>query len=578
MKKEVISLINQNSEQTAAYLRQIELMVHDMFMNKAWDSLPHRKKSERVLSYCLHSKFITPHQLIVTGISISQDIKVERTFLDRLCKRGLLAKRIVDMAGINHIVYTITGKGAGWTASRLSALFLSHPELNAANIDESCLEYIRERARKYSYHAANAHAIAIRELNAFLLSYLPSPDYRYQIEALVNLSGDVYSHKRRTAGDITRMPFSLESDALLSVPIHHHKFYIEQDMNTQRPGIVKGKINNYIANVIRHTDKPWEHNVLLSLMTRTTRREHVRTANEYTHTSYFYIKAICFIIHMLATDMDFYEVPMKEVASELEAYIEYAPESVKFYKSTLKFLQNHLESSSDLTARDFLDLTREAEREHHMRNSSLEIRKQHHIAYKHRRQSLYNAIMKIPGIGDAMLKGFSIFASHTRNHEGIFPYLCPALSPQKEERLSTLLSYYHLVNTDDAFQYESAGRITSDIILKNHYDFGNFHVFVENISDDLGGKCRTEHYLEKPDCAFGNGILICLIEDDEIETAKSLFMDSTYQKFLHGETTAALPLMVCFIAYSSFDRGKGLFSFDKNGIYEAVGEIKKFSI
>ena len=544
-----------------------------MFMNKAWDSLPHRKKSERVLSYCLLCKFVTPRQLIATGMPMSQDIKVERTFLDRLCKKGFLAKNTVDIGGTSGVVYTITGKGAGWTADKLSALFLSHPELNAAGIDGPCLEYVKERARKYSYHAASAHAIAIRELNAFLLSYLPSPDYRYQVEALVSLSGDAYGYKRRAEGDITRMPFSLESDALLSVSIHgcQQEFYIEQDMNTQRPGIVKAKLNHYITNLVRHADKPWEHNVILSLLTRTTRRQHAQAANEYTHTSYFYIKSICFIIHMLAADIDFYEVPMKEVASELEAYIEYAPESVKFYKSTLKFLRRYLEDSDDLTARDFLDLAREAERDYSMRNPSLEIRKQHHAAYKHRRQSLYDAIMKIPGIGDAMLKGFSIYASHTRDHEGVFPYLCPALSPKKEERLRMLLSYYHLASMDDAFQYDPACRITAVCILKNHYDYGSFHVFLENISDDLGGKCRMQHYLERPDCALGKGILICLTEDDGIEAAKGMFMGSAYQKFLHGDANAALPLMVCFIAYSGFDRGKGLFAFDKNGIYEEIG-------
>ena len=565
---------NQNSDQAAAYQRQIELLIHDMFMNEAWDNLPHRKKSERVLSYCLQYKFITPHQLIATGISISQDLKVERTFLDRLCKKGYLAKSMVDVAGMSHVIYIITGKGTGWTVSRLSKLFLSHPELNIANVDSSCLEYIKERARKYSYHAVNAHAVGIRELNAFLLSYLPSSDYKYQIEALVDLSGNVYGYQRRTVGDITRMPFSLESDALLSAPAHGHyqRFYIEQDMNTQRPGIIKGKISNYIANIIRHTDRPWEHSVLLSLMTRTTRQQYAPADDGYTHTSYFYIKSICFIIHMLASDIDFYEVSMKEVARELEIYIEYAPESVKFYKSTLKFLQSYLDASGNLTASDFHDLTRAAEREHHMRNSSLEIRKQHHFAYKHRRQSLYNVLTKIPGIEDAMLMGFSIYASHTRNHGGIFPYLSPALSPQKEERLKMLLSYYHLANINEEFRYEPAGRITADGILKNHYDYGNFHVFLENISDDLGGKCRTEHYLERPDCIFGKGILICLIEDDEIETAKSMFMDSTYQKFLHGDITATLPLMVYFIAYNSFDRGKGLFAFDKNGIYEEIGK------
>lgn len=570
MKSATTSLSTQRKAEIDKYHHDFEDLIHLMYMDSAWTERYGRQKMLRVMTYCIYYRIITISHLQATGITPSAEPGTEKTFLNRLARKGFLMPRKIETAGIRCNLYAITLKGAKWCCDSLRAL---NGAENAPPLSDACLDYMLDRVRAWnnSGNGNGAHAIGIRDLNAYLLSYLKMPGYRYAIEANINMQGKICSIAEYAAGSIRRNRNSLQSDAILTVP-GIGTYYMELDMNTQRAGVISSKLSNYIYNVWEtHPEETGSHNILFSLTSRPQKASYTYSGDKSpsinSHAAYIYRQAICYAIYKLSDDSTgFYEVSMTDVHEEMNRYAENAPVSNGFYRNIAAYIEKFLAEIPGLTAEEFLETARKSEKES-MRRQNNGNAARHRLAYISRKKAIQKTAASCKAATEAFLQGLSLYTTHTGHHDTAFPYLNIRMSRKKEERLILMLRFYGYIGAGDAFQYSALSQTAKmGYVLKNEYAFSNgFTCYVENISDDIGGYLRVQRHLDGICWEPGNGIIICLICEEDVQRARGLFCTSACCRLLNGQKRYAIPLSAYFITYQNLDTGRGLFTFDAEG-------------
>lgn len=557
------------------YHQQFEYLLHDMFINKEWTERNGRQKMLRVLAYCLYYKSITADHLVSTGITPASERSTEKIFLNRLAKKGYLRKEAVDIPGFRCTMYTITAAGAKHCTKQLDTLLEKDKRKGFDyHITSECLSYFSTRVKSYKQTVNYAHFIGIRSVNAYLLSYMDTPSFRYQIEVGTNKQGEHFSFDARISGNIERTHYSLQSDALLTIPYGKHtlSYYIEQDMNTQRCGTIALKMKNYLDSIYRNNEsRAYEHTLLFSLFTRPLKTAYKigNDKNSINRSTYMYGKIICYIIYcFMDEDTDFWDVPMIDVYEDILDYCQSAPVAREFYANVAGYLKKMLDKDPDMAAGDFIDAIRDEERKRTHISDGLV--KRHRIAYEKRRLAIFEtaATLDTTLYDRAALSGFSICTTHVGWHNLTMPYLFPLY--REEERIRLMLSFYgYLDNTkvDCTYYLTSHTLEKQHYVLKNFFKFSNgLHLYIENISDDICGRLRVKHYMDEIAWSEGRGLLLCLVSPGDLDTAKQLFMQTKYAQFLHkGEKD--MPLKVYFMTYEGFERGRDLFDFTKDGTF-----------
>lgn len=567
-----------------SYYEKYEHLLHDMFLSADWIERNGRQKMLRVLTYCLYYHSITADQLLSTSITPGGDRASEKGFLNRLVRTRYMSSEQIDIPGMKCILYTITNTGISCCIKKLRIILKEDKKRNIDyGIDEQCLQWLSSVAKiSPSKTTRNySHFIGVRTLYTYCLSSMPSPAFSYQLEVGIDQQGNLYSTTERAGGDIEREMYSFQCDALLSFPLTAAGkkifYYVEQDTGSQRAGVIQNKISNYLNSIYANNQKePFYHCVLFSLLTKPSKisyKSEDESENNITCACYRYAKTIAYIVYCLSDGPeDFMNVPMSYVYDELIEYVDNAPVAKDYYSNAASFVKHLLTDEPDMTAERFYEITRQGER---TRNSKINdgLVKRHRQTYLSRRSTIQKAVISSsPMIMRACLSGFSICTTHSGWHENIMPYLLPFSQNGREERLILLLSFYEYIKTTISHTYEPVSDTFSGsgFVLKNHYTFDNgFHAYIENISDDISGKIRVEKYLNSITWTGGKGVLICLISEDDVAAARKLYMETSYEKQLHGNhsVTAALPLEVYFLKYDSLERGRDLFDFTSDGTF-----------
>lgn len=555
-----------------SYHDQFEKLIHDMFMADGWKDTYSCTKRLQVLTYCCYYKFITIDHLIYLDSKSGSEYSAQKTFLYRMVKKGFLVAASVDAGDleVKTALYTITTKGLHYCMEILQSAL---PQLQKKYaIDQDCLTYIMNRAKGYIGKASHSHSIGIRDLNAFLFSYLSDTRFRYMIEPSIDTSGQIYSFFERAAGNLVRSVDSIQSDAIFQTTLHGvtGTFYVEQDMNTQRLNVIQKKLSNYIDCVVQpNIDKLGLHNIIFSITSKPSKKASMAAdTKEATKADFYYVKTLCFAIHMLSDESTpFEDVPMTDVIEQLEIYCETAPVGLQYYRNVISYVKKIIADDEDMTAEDFLSITQELGKIPFNRTN--QFTKKQRRTYLSRRNVLRRSVSdNMERLKSHLLNGLSVYTTHTKYHQYTFPYLLPALSPLMEKKLLFMFSLYGFVPAGTKVSYEALENGDKQTAFKNHYAFENgFHLYVENYSDDIGGRVRIRYYLNHMDWHGHNGVLLCLIDNDELAAVRQMYIKSRYASVNQAAAGAdtAFPLRVVFLQYQDLDRGKNLFEFDSDG-------------
>lgn len=104
-------------------------------------------------------------------------------------------------------------------------------------------------------------------------------------------------------------------------------------------------------------------------------------------------------------------------------------------------------------------------------------------------------------------------------------------------------------------------------MLHNKFSYAdNKNIYVECISEDIGGYVRVKEYMNKMQFSGAGGLLICIVSDDKdsIEIAKNLWSNSNYAAADHNLVSPKL--LVSFIRVSDMNNLDICpFEFDRDG-------------
>lgn len=554
-----------NNENTAAlYERRFENLVQSMFMDKKWKENYGFTKNIRVLAYCIQYGYINAKQLAMTNLTPHGDRHTENIFLYRLSKKGYLTPIRDETSEYTEYLFLISPAGINFFLKKIQILLGKE---NPYQIDEKCLQHMCNKVlsftRRFMKTTKHHHSIAIRSINTYLFSVLPFDGYRFSLETAVNEAGDIVS-----LHNSSRMTNILVSDAYITTKNHEQRiaFYVEQDMRSQTTSSLKKKVDNYVKCVFQNRlEHPDAHNLLFSLLgtPQTQMRKKTRT-KMCSKNSASYRNLLHLLTFFLSNEnTPFEDVRMSEVYEELLYYIENAPDVKTHCKNALAYLGDFLKAQPDITAIEFFDLTSKL-RSQRKEDEQMILEEQNYGYYASRRKTIHKMLSSVDkSLSRHLLRGISIYTCYTKNPGKVFPYLLPSLLVEKEERLHTVLRYHNLVSERDTVAYAPLSAKNGELVLKNHYKYSNgLHVYVENYSDDYGGKFRIRHYLDTLRWSNDKGILLCLIDDTEQKDLHKFFLKSKYAQVLK-ETNGKveLPLTVNLLSYSDLDAGKGLFFF-----------------
>ena len=183
----------------------------------------------------------------------------------------------------------------------------------------------------------------------------------------------------------------------------------------------------------------------------------------------------------------------------------------------------------------------------------------HRALYLARKATFRRAVSSTDGLQEMFLKGFSITTSHNRAHEQIVPFLLPQISPSMVLHLKSLCNLYMGTDFNETPVYqdyvESPGCL---LTLRNCYTWNNGTVvYLENISDDFGGRARLMEYLSDGKWDGPHGYLICLVADDDTSYMREIARSAFYRT-LKGDQQMMAPLKVTYITYTQFTQARGL--------------------
>ena len=541
-----------------------EGVLHEMTRDE-WIEESRIHKYLKILYYCLFHHAISASQLFVARLCDASTVASCNKILYRLVQRGLLLSSQKRVCDSTVTLYFLSSAGLESCLNQMLELSLSYD----LPLTEEDLYLLGTRSRNWKVKNNMTHFISLRDLNTYLLGNPFVGDYQYLIEPDIDLTGGIVPLKERyRSTGVKQRSGNIRSDAALLFPCHNmtYTFYLEQDTGAQRSQVIGNKLENYLPTVIGGRQDKYCHSVLFSILTSSLPSKKKKDAGVPVSVLHYasVIPNLCYFLHIslyepggLAKLVNMYHGYVKEI--DAGKCID-SP----FGRNLLTLMENGLLASADISISDFLTAckAKAADRDVEKATSDDAV---HNQAYRSRRRLLQNAISGVKGIEDAYLEGFSVYFSKNRNHGDTAPYLLPELINGTFQ-----VHALFLLSGNDCREYELSFFPVSSTLARDHFVLKNkycapdgFVVYVENISDDTGGRIRVSRYLENPSFHDGNGILLCLVDELDEAALWNMISESSYWQQLSADLS--IPLQVLFVSYDDFARRKGYMMFTESG-------------
>lgn len=564
------------------YHLAFENLIHTMFCDPTWTDKYGRQKKLRVLTYCMYYQGITARQLLSTNITPSAELDSERVFLGRLNAAHLMHASTFRLPGENVAVYFLTASGAEYCCNKL--LFMI--DKCGLPVEKEAVQAIYFRYKKMNPVASVGHFLSIRDMHAYLLSQFSGMRFHYGIETGVLLSGTIMSISQSLMGGLSgskRRQVAFVSDALFSYPSsilgEDCCTYIEQDMSTQHLNVLSGKVGNYTRVIAAQKRLPALHTVIFSLQTKAEAKQ-IRNSNNQTDLingpktvadgspADALISGQECLASVPAVAYAYYgqqwtDTPVNTIADIYTSFKGNVGVMEKRYSNAAALLKTIADDSPELTLGELFDTRADVINARKIKKDENR-EKIHRQLYLSRQLTIRKATNNTDGLHEMFLRGFSICTTHNRAHNKIMPFLLPQINPDMPDHLKALSNMYY---GTDFSEYPVYSNFEEDektgFTLRNRYQWSNgVTLFLENISDDIGGYERVLHYLMHPEWNGQQAHLICLVADDGEQVYRKL-VKTAYYKFL--QTGAALPLDVVYITYTQLLQARGLCTLTANG-------------
>lgn len=393
--------------------------------------------------------------------------------------------------------------------------------------------------------------------------------------------------------------------------------YIEQDMSTQHLNVISNKIGNYTRTIAMQKRQPATHTLLFSLQTRssdtldkpidTPSKVHATAApsnmapreskgvpatesNDGAVTPLLYYGSLEDVTaapsvpdtsaHNDSPDMsrfarqeclssvpavayayygaEWESTPVSVLADIYESFLGNIGYMERKYANAARTLRLASDEMSGLTIGELFSNMREHTASiGELKEKERELR--HRALYLARKNTFKRAIERTDGLKEMFFRGFSVVTSHNRSHEHIVPFILPCISPDMMLHLKSLSNLYVGTDFNETPDYtDYVDSPTGILTLRNCYTWKDGTViYLENISDDFGGKARLMKYLSDGVWDGPNGYLICLVADDDTSYLKELSRCVFYRELTESQQMMA-PLKVTYITYTQFTQARGL--------------------
>lgn len=561
-----------------------ELLLHHIFLKDGFSYFFNGDKKFCVLYYCLTFRYITARQLSETGLFKNVTNEGLNMLLKRLYQNGYMTQ---DKAVINEraeSVYTLTVKGASYCLSLLDNYMSKITNTKILDIyvqlKGAPLYYLVTR---FSFKQSNnyTHILGIRSLNLYLLTNPYSHiNYRYTLEVPIKQNGTVATLSERSEAKLKLRNNCIIADALLEYPVDGllYRFFIEQDTGTQRAAVIQKKIRSYLNGVIEAVNHKELNSLVFSIGIPYSPKMY-QTLDDVPCSSmakdYISLAELIAALHSNFNLIDdaLSMVKINEIIPPLGQFCKKYSSS-NFYKNALNYLENINVSYPNITISGAYNLINQQKK---IEDRSISKRKKTylHARYTARRKAIYSIATEIEECKEAFLGGFSLYCSNAHDHSSVFPFLIPEIFNGRKlfETIVSLCIIKDAAVTSIDYNSAKGNKHIDGYILKNHYCFNSiFNLYVENISDDLGGYHRVAHYLNHPTWRHGTGVLLCIVSDSDIDLASNLYTNTVYTNYIQDHPGAlcnkiseTFSLQVLFIRYSELGQKFSFFTFDKNG-------------
>lgn len=578
--------------------RNHELLLHYLFMPGTISERLAADKNTMILFYCLVYQFVMAKQLHINTFTQESEISIVNR-LYRLYQKKYLSRQKVQIDGKDTFIYFITEYGVKTCYAKMEKLlrqrkltdftmnfdnpslsYFPSPAALFATLKGEAYEYFLYRASLSSRRSNYLHALAARDLNLFLLNnpYI-SPSYQFSLEAPISDNGSVVTREERVVKGINSS-YAFRCDSLLTCPINEMKyyFYVEQDTGTQKKDDIQKKIDRYVNIMLGSRTDHYLNSVLFSIYTPST---NIKVNNSLKKDYVFgssavrdYMLPLNHVAYTIKYHLGNSDLKLKDIVAFCEK-VNDSEYGNQFITNSLQFYNIILEQHPDISFDDFNVIVKKKieKYEELVNEEKYDIM---HKKYISRRNAIFRYIeeMDMDNIEDAFLRGFSIYTAHNSDYATTLPYLVPELLEVKKLLNRLIFRMYNIPINDTVFNSSIGNKDKDGLVLKNHYIYNSdIHLYIENISDDLGGRYRVKHYLNNPIWNYDPGILLCLISDyNDIAVARDIYLNTTYSDHVFSTAandnskypSGAYSLKVFFTTYDKLSKYT-LFTFDSEG-------------
>lgn len=563
-----------------------EKFLHNVFLDNSLD-IPERNQ---ILFYCFLHKWMSYSQLMrMFGGAVNNRAVTMKA--KRLRDNKLLVFQ-KDIAGSSaryddkENIYVMTAAGVKYCQELIRDIFPKLLPDETFKKDEytfsldMVLTYLGDRCNEKNVTYLN-HYLATRDIESYLLSSPNSSlEYSFDTEVGIDTNGNTVSIFTRTLLGCGNNVSPIRSDGYLAYPLDGKdkkyllKFFIELDTGSQRSSLVVDKVRNYLSRYLSSTNFSPLSSLLFSLQTsvKEERNKIKEAAGGYGSRDFYYSLALECTFDMLKTQLPD-SVQFNTVGDavnmlkglERDGKITPSLSLLLKYFSTAAIANKNIPLST-IKTHYYTWRDEVAEKRLNVKNEI------HGRKYLNRRNLIHSNIDEVAGLNEYLLKGFSIYTLSNHDLESTLPYLLPEMF-QFKMKLRRMCLGLNLINMSDQLYYEPLYLVKgSEFVLRNSYT-GNdkdFHIIIENISDDLGGLNRIKHLLslEIVPTSLLTSKIICLIDNTSMEEIKGIYLGSKIGEVLStscGSSCVRGKFEIMFATYETIRSSGSLFTFSSNG-------------
>ena len=522
------------------YKEEMDLFLRSV-MSKEWNERRPNSKLIRLSVWCLIYYGVTLEQLTRLSPNANASSNVERIYMNRQIKKGYF--RTLSLAAsiqTKQIVYIPTKEWMKEAIEKIALLCEQEKKKGYPYISEDTLNYYYKRFLRKNDYQGLLHQICARDVGTYLVNV--GKDFTYCTEVAIGLNGEILPFQTQKSL-VNRTNTKLISDGYGTFKDfsghYEYKVHVEQDMMQQHSNIIKDKVTNYCDYVFSNTTDVSQLILAFSVFVPASSSD-VRTLpkrNGYGRTAKRYYSLYHFASYCAGND----NMTLTELSLLMETYLETYPE--QYLKNALSMLYDLQKIAPNMTMKElqiYLSSSNDAmDKQIQTATKSLKQQK-----FNNRKESIFMAALGEAKLMPYLLRGLSLYC---------IPNYDPSLREStffKAESIQNiseiLMKQKYITQPVPAYAPADQGEV---ITFRNHLQYGDVPVYVENISYDLGARMRVQKYLQNGQW-HKKGILLCICDEGDTK-ALEMYHNSPY-----GNNPSS-PLKVLLLSEEALQRKEG---------------------